>query len=64
LRWRVRFLAERLADNLLGYQAEMFCSTHDVTQLAAAEFAQGRMVASELALPVYLHNQVTNRAAK
>jgi tRNA threonylcarbamoyladenosine biosynthesis protein TsaB len=64
--WAVagQILAERLADDLLGYQAEMFCSAHDVAQLAAAEFAQGRMVAPELALPVYLRNQVANRAAQ
>jgi tRNA threonylcarbamoyladenosine biosynthesis protein TsaB len=56
-------LAGRLADDLLGYQAEMFCSAHDVAQLAAADFEQGRAVAPERALPVYLRNLVAKKAA-
>jgi len=57
-------LASRLGDDLLGYQAEMFCSAHDVAQLAAAAFEQGLAVAPEAALPVYLRNQVAKKAAR
>jgi len=57
-------LAGRLGDDLLGYQAEMFCSAHDVAQLAAAAFAQGLAVAPEAALPVYLRNQVAKKSAR
>ncbi len=57
-------LAGRLGDDLLGYQAEMFCSAHDVAQLAAAAFEQGLAVAPEAALPVYLRNQVAKKAAR
>jgi tRNA threonylcarbamoyladenosine biosynthesis protein TsaB len=55
-------LAARLGDDLLGYQAEMFCSALDVAQLAAAAYEQGQVVSPEQALPVYLRNQVAQKA--
>ncbi|MEJ2464841.1 MAG: tRNA (adenosine(37)-N6)-threonylcarbamoyltransferase complex dimerization subunit type 1 TsaB [Candidatus Thiodiazotropha sp.] len=62
--WSVsgKVLAERLGEELLGYQAEMFCSAFDVAQLAASAFDQGLAVAPETALPVYLRNQVAKKA--
>ncbi len=57
-------LAGRLGDDLLGFQAEMFCSAHDVAQLAAAAYAQGLAVPAERALPVYLRNQVAQKAVR
>jgi tRNA threonylcarbamoyladenosine biosynthesis protein TsaB len=57
-------LAGRLGDDLLGYQAEMFCSAHDVAQLAAAALQQGLAVPAEQALPVYLRNQVAQKAVR
>ena len=57
-------LAARLGDDLLGYQAEMFCSAQDVARLGAAAFEQGLAVAPEQALPVYLRNQVAKKAAR
>jgi tRNA threonylcarbamoyladenosine biosynthesis protein TsaB len=56
-------LAKRLGDDLLGFQAQMYCSAHDVAQLAAAAYAQGLAVPPEQALPVYLRNQVAKKAA-
>ena len=56
-------LAARIGDDLLGYQAEMFCSAHDVAQLAAAAYEQGLAVPPEQALPVYLRNQVAQKAS-
>lgn len=62
--WSVagELLAGRLGDDLLGYQAEMYCSAHDVAQLAVAAFEQGLAVAPEQALPVYLRNKVAKKA--
>lgn len=57
-------LAARLGDDLLGYQAQMFCSAYDVAQLAAAGFEQGLAVSPEQALPVYLRNQVAQKTAR
>jgi tRNA threonylcarbamoyladenosine biosynthesis protein TsaB len=57
-------LGARLGDDLLGYQAEMFCSALDVAQLAVAAYEQGLAVPPEQALPVYLRNQVAKKAAR
>lgn len=57
-------LAGRLGDDLLGYQAEMFCSAQDVARLAEAAYAQGLMVPPEQALPVYLRNRVAQQASR
>jgi tRNA threonylcarbamoyladenosine biosynthesis protein TsaB len=57
-------LAARMGDDLLGYQAEMFCSAQDVAQLAAAAYEQGLAVPPEQALPIYLRNQVAKKAAR
>jgi tRNA threonylcarbamoyladenosine biosynthesis protein TsaB len=56
-------LAARLGDDLLGYQAQMFCSAQDVARLAAAALKRGSAVAAERALPVYLRNQVARKAS-
>jgi tRNA threonylcarbamoyladenosine biosynthesis protein TsaB len=57
-------LAERLGEDLLGYQAQMFCSAREIAQLAAADFERGVGVAPELALPVYLRDEVAKKASR
>ncbi|MCU7844259.1 MAG: tRNA (adenosine(37)-N6)-threonylcarbamoyltransferase complex dimerization subunit type 1 TsaB [Candidatus Thiodiazotropha sp. (ex Monitilora ramsayi)] len=55
-------LEQRLQGLLLGFQAQMLCSAREVAQLAVADFEQGLAVSPELALPVYLRNQVAHKA--
>ncbi len=57
-------LAKRLGDDLLGYQAKMFCSAREIALLAAADFERGLGVAPELALPVYLRDEVAKKASR
>lgn len=57
-------LAERLGEDLLGYQAQMYCSAREIAQLAAADFERGLGVAPELALPVYLRDEVAKKASR
>ena len=47
-----------LADRLSGVQEDLLSHAHDVAQLGVAGLAAGRGVAAELALPVYLRDQV------
>jgi tRNA threonylcarbamoyladenosine biosynthesis protein TsaB len=51
-------LKERLQGLLLGFKADMHCSAREVAILAAEDYHAGLAVAPELALPVYLRNQV------
>jgi len=55
-------LAERMGEDLLGFQAQMYCSAREVAQLAAADFERGLGVAPELTLPVYLRDEVAKKA--
>jgi tRNA threonylcarbamoyladenosine biosynthesis protein TsaB len=52
-------LRRRLASALLTYDPAAICEAQDVARLAAADFAAGRFVAAERALPVYLRDRVT-----
>jgi tRNA threonylcarbamoyladenosine biosynthesis protein TsaB len=54
-------LGERLGQSLLGYKSEIYCSARDVASLAAADFNAGLAVSAELALPVYLRNEVAHK---
>jgi tRNA threonylcarbamoyladenosine biosynthesis protein TsaB len=51
----------RLNTLLLGFKAEIYCSARDIATLAVADYRDGLAVAPELALPVYLRNQVANK---
>ena len=52
-------LQQRLGDTLAGWHAETHPHAQDVARLAAEGFEQGRAVAAEQALPVYLRDEVT-----
>lgn len=54
-------LEQRLEANLLGYKADLYCSARDIAILAAEYYRAGASVAPELALPVYLRNQVAKK---
>ena len=54
-------LRNRLGLRLLSVMPESLCESRDVAELAAAELAEGRCVAAEWALPVYLRDRVTAR---
>ncbi|MCP5351807.1 MAG: tRNA (adenosine(37)-N6)-threonylcarbamoyltransferase complex dimerization subunit type 1 TsaB [Chromatiales bacterium] len=56
-------LSTRLA-RVADVRAEFFPDARDIAELAAPIAAQGGGVAPELALPVYLRNQVTHAAAR
>ncbi|MEN8178584.1 MAG: tRNA (adenosine(37)-N6)-threonylcarbamoyltransferase complex dimerization subunit type 1 TsaB [Pseudomonadota bacterium] len=58
-------LMERIGVNRLkGSDPEMLCSAYDVALLGVAGFVQGRAVAPELALPVYLRDNVATKKAR
>lgn len=46
---------------LSGIEANHPCEARDIARLAATLFAEGRAVAAEAAVPVYLRDQVTHR---
>lgn len=52
-------LRQRLADKLIGEEAEHYPRAYDVAQLALEEFKLGHVVCAEQALPLYLRNEVT-----
>lgn len=52
-------LGRHLGARLAGTNPDAFCEARDIAVLAAADFAAGRAVAPELAMPVYLRDQVT-----
>jgi tRNA threonylcarbamoyladenosine biosynthesis protein TsaB len=55
-------LRARLGPALAGVDPEASCRAQDVARLAAADLAEGRAVAAEAALPVYLRDRVTSGA--
>lgn len=57
-------LAQRIGSGLLAVSAEPVCEARDVALLAAVEAAAGRLVAAELARPIYLRERVTHPAAQ
>lgn len=54
-------LKQRLGDSLESVNADLLCSAHDVALLGAAGFADGKAVAADQALPVYLRDKVASR---
>jgi tRNA threonylcarbamoyladenosine biosynthesis protein TsaB len=52
-------LRQRLGSRLSSVAADAHCEARDIAVLAAAEFADGRAVTAELALPLYLRDRVT-----
>jgi tRNA threonylcarbamoyladenosine biosynthesis protein TsaB len=54
-------LRERLGGLLETTQPDAVCEARDVAVLAAADFAEGRYVAPDQALPVYLRDRVVAR---
>ena len=54
-------LEQRLKALLLGFKADIYCSARDIASLAVEDYLAGLAVAPELALPVYLRNQVANK---
>jgi tRNA threonylcarbamoyladenosine biosynthesis protein TsaB len=57
-----RTLRERYAGRLTGIMPEIFPHARDIARLAAVEFAAGRAVAAEQAVPVYLRDKVALKA--
>lgn len=51
-------LRERLGDRVSVVRADAQCRARDVARIAAVDFAAGRAVPAEQALPVYLRDQV------
>lgn len=56
-------LQKRLADRLTGFDPLMLCSAEEIALLGADDFRRGSAVPPELALPVYLRNQVAKKSA-
>ena len=54
-------LTQRMGDRLTAFEGDLFCSAQDVAQLAIRGYEAGDAVAAELALPVYLRNQVAKK---
>jgi tRNA threonylcarbamoyladenosine biosynthesis protein TsaB len=59
--WRAygELLRERLGGRLREATTEAVCESRDIALLAASDFAAGRAVPAESALPVYLRDRVT-----
>lgn len=55
-------LSQRLGERLIAVDPGALAEAQDLIPLAAAGFATGLAVAAELALPVYLRDQVTHGA--
>ncbi len=51
----------RLKETLLGYKGDLYCSAREIALLASDSFSRGEALAPELALPVYLRNQVAEK---
>jgi tRNA threonylcarbamoyladenosine biosynthesis protein TsaB len=51
-------LRERLGDRVSAVRVDAQCRARDVARIAAVDFAAGRAVPAEQALPVYLRDQV------
>ena len=51
-------------DRVKGSEPAMLCSAHDIALLGAEGFRQGQAVAPEMALPVYLRDNVATKKAR
>jgi tRNA threonylcarbamoyladenosine biosynthesis protein TsaB len=51
-------LLERLGDRVTAVESDAQCHAQDVARIAVADFAAGRAVPAEQALPVYLRDKV------
>ncbi len=56
-------LTQRMGARLTAIEGGLLCSAQDVAQLAVRGYAAGEAVAAELALPVYLRDQVAKKPA-
>jgi tRNA threonylcarbamoyladenosine biosynthesis protein TsaB len=56
-------LSQHSDGRVVGYEPDLLCSAHDVALLAAEGFSRGQALAPEMALPVYLRNQVAQKKA-
>jgi len=54
-------LAPRMGERLSTVEGNLLCSAQDVAQLAARGYEAGEAVSAELALPVYLRDQVAKK---
>ena len=57
-------LMQRMGDRLTAVEGDLFCSAQDVARLAVRGYQAGEAVAAELALPVYLRDQVAKKPAQ
>ena len=55
-------LRARLGERVGITHPDAYCEARDIAFIAAADFAAGRQVSAELAIPVYLRDQVTRAA--
>jgi tRNA threonylcarbamoyladenosine biosynthesis protein TsaB len=55
-------LREHLGPTVTGWHADMYPRAYDVALLGADGYLHGMAVAAELALPVYLRDEVTHKA--
>jgi tRNA threonylcarbamoyladenosine biosynthesis protein TsaB len=56
-------LQQRMNGRVSGFDQQMLCSAWEIALLAEADFMQGLTVSPELALPVYLRNQVAKKSS-
>ncbi len=56
-------LTQRMGEQLTAVEADLLCSAQDIAQLAVRGYEAGEAVAAELALPVYLRDQVAKKPA-
>lgn len=56
-------LSKRLSGAISRFDPDLLCSAHDIALLGVAGFAAGQAVAPELALPVYLRDNVAQKSA-
>ena len=54
-----RELTDLLGEQHEGHDAEVLPRARDILKLAVREYEEGRTVAADQALPVYLRNKVT-----
>ncbi len=56
-------LTQRMGARLTAIEGDLLCSAQDVVRLAVHGYAAGDAVAAELALPIYLRDQVAKKPA-
>jgi tRNA threonylcarbamoyladenosine biosynthesis protein TsaB len=54
-------LVQRMDGRLSAVECDLYCHAQDVAQLAVRGYEAGEVVSAELALPVYLRNQVAKK---